>query len=64
MKFTIINDNNGNETEMKDYFADGSLYQKITYKYKYDKMGNWIEKRVYINGKLDEIFVRLIEYYS
>lgn len=62
-KLSFKYDIHGNLIETKDYFDDGSFYAKTKYKYEFDETGNWIEKRAYINGKLDEIVVRLIEYY-
>lgn len=57
-------DKNGNEIEMTIYNPDGSLDSIITYKYKYDKMGNWIYKLENSNDKLLNTFEREIEYYS
>ena len=45
--------------------ADGILESKTTYKYKYefDATGNWIKKTSITDGKPEQLFERVIEYY-
>lgn len=50
--------------EIEIYNDRGVLRENIIYEYKFDKVGNWIKKEEYINGKLNEIIEREIEYYD
>ena len=45
------------------YESDGSLYEKRTYKYEYDKNNNWTQRIEYKNTIPHRITERIIEYY-
>ena len=45
------------------YESDGSLYEKHTYKYEYDKNNNWTQRIQYKNTIPLNITERIIEYY-
>ena len=40
-------DEQGNIIEKNRYHSDDALYERDTYNYKYDNMGNWIERESY-----------------
>ena len=57
-------DEKGNKIESNRYNSDGSLYIKWTYKYEFDKQGNWI-KRIDFKDEIPEfILEREYEYYN
>lgn len=57
-------DEKGNKIESNEYNSDGSLYSKWTYKYEFDKQGNWI-KRIDFKDEIPEfILEREYEYYN
>ena len=45
------------------YYRLDRITKNITYIYKYDKQGNWIEKLTYTDGELDAVNKRIINYY-
>jgi hypothetical protein len=45
------------------YNSDGSLSSKYTFKYKFDKTGNWIERVKTENDKPTLLTERVVEYY-
>lgn len=57
-------DDNGNLVEDIWYNSDGSIYKKYTYKFKFDKKNNWIERIEYIDDTPNSIIEREIEYYQ
>jgi hypothetical protein len=46
------------------YNSDGSLRSKNTYKYEFDKQGNWIKKIEFKDGIPEYILERQYEYYD
>jgi hypothetical protein len=58
---TILYDNYGNRTKYTMVSDSGST--DYSYTYEFDKVGNWIKKTVYSEGKLYYITKRSIEYY-
>ena len=57
-------DEKGNNIEVNWYNSDGSLASKWTYKYEFDKQGNWI-KRIDFKDEIPEfILEREYEYYN
>src|SRR5690606_10874293 len=46
-------DEKGNNIESNRYNSDGSLFSKWTYKYEFDKQGNWI-KRIDFKDEIPE----------
>lgn len=54
---------NGNKIEANLYSSDAVLYSKETFKYEYDKIGNWINKISFNNNEPIKITERVIEYY-
>jgi len=60
---TIYNKKNDIIAEKK-YHQSGKLNYQITYTYKYDIKGNWIEKKRFYNERLAELSKRNIEYYE
>ena len=61
-RFKIYNEK-GNKIEENWYDSDGSLYEKHTYKYEYDKNNNWTQRIQYKNTIPLNITERIIEYY-
>lgn len=57
-------DKNGNIIEGTIYYPDGILSSITTFKYKYDKMGNWVQKKEFAKDKLRVKYKREFEYYS
>ncbi len=49
--------------EENNYNSEGSLDGKETYKYDYDKQGNWV-KRIGFDGSTESITEREYEYYQ
>jgi hypothetical protein len=62
-KDTYKYDEKGNKIESNFYDAEGSLFYKYTYKYEFDKIGNWIKQTTITDGKPTELNERVIEYY-
>ena len=62
-KHTYKYDEKGNKIEENKYDRDGNLYYKLTYKYEFDAVGNWIKKTEFKKGKPYQISEREIEYY-
>ena len=63
-KGTFEYDSNGNEITGKIYnpsYQDNE--EKYTYKYDYDKNGNWIKRTEFVNYNADNITERDISYY-
>lgn len=61
----FVNDENGNPlTKTENTYTNGKPDQtyQITYQYKFDDKGNWIEQMGYEDGKLDTITKKQIEY--
>lgn len=56
-----MGDKNGNIIEEKYFKSDGSIDGNSTYKYEYDKMGNWIKQSSFNDGKSKNIIERVIE---
>ena len=52
----------GDITEEIKYNDNGIVINKLSYKIKYDSIGNWIEKVNYLNNKPISILVRVISY--
>lgn len=61
-KYFYTYDNLGNMNSERYYRLD-RITKNITYIYKYDKQGNWIEKLTYTDGELDAVNKRIINYY-
>ena len=58
-------DKQGNKIEEKNYKTNGDLREINTYKYKYDKKFNWIEKKsIYGNNNANVTIKRKIVYYG
>jgi len=56
-------DENGFLIEKKSInLKEGNIFN-ITYKYKFDKLGNWVKKITKVNGKLEEEEKRKIKYF-
>ena len=55
--------NNKGECTESEYFQESKLQKKVTFKYKYDNKGNWIEKVGYVGDTPETIVVRKIEYF-
>lgn len=55
--------NEKGECSETEYFQGEKLQKKVTFKYKYDKKGNWIEKVGYTGDTPETIVVRKIEYF-
>jgi len=55
-------DNNNNKIE-NIFFNDSGLKTKTTYKYEFDKTGNWIKQTTFENDIPTELHKRKIEYY-
>jgi replication-associated recombination protein RarA len=53
----------GNEIERNHYKSDSSLGDNDTYKYDYDKTGNWLKKTEFKNNVPQTIIVHEIVYY-
>ncbi len=62
-KITIGYDNSGNQIEYSQLEKDGSYLLNYLYKYKFDNMGNWIERISSNKGQPYEFCTRKIEYY-
>lgn len=60
----IINDGHCNIIEDDRYNNNGKIEGKITYQYKYDKVGNWIEQLFLLDGRTDVITEREILYFN
>ncbi len=64
-----LSDPSGAETRVTMYFTDGQPAEKYSRKYEFDKQGNWIVERTYLDGvgkaapKLRWISFRTITYY-
>jgi hypothetical protein len=64
-------DRRGNEIEEIEYEANGNLKDKKVYKYKYDRLGNWVEQTTYglapdsgeSRLRIEEISYQIIKYY-
>ncbi len=65
LKYTFKYDNKGNVIERNTYdYSYGSYYSKNTYKYTFDKIGNWITETDFnLKGSKYLIIEREIEYY-
>jgi hypothetical protein len=61
-KIRYAYDNKGNILSIKHYSSEEVIVYEKTHKYKFDKIGNWIEKIHFINGKPDFIEQREISY--
>ena len=57
-------DEKGNKIEENRYESDGSLDNKWTYKYEFDKQGNWIKRIDFENKIAKFILEREYEYYK
>lgn len=53
--------NNYNDVISETVTCDGEVQVK-TYEYQYDHYGNWIERRLFINGKLKDLTIKQIKY--
>jgi hypothetical protein len=53
----------GNRIIMKEYNSDEKLNNSFTFKYKLDKMNNWINRIEYKNKQITTIIEKQIEYY-
>jgi len=63
-KITSTYDDDGNLISIEIYNPSGNpATQKLTYKYDFDKTGNWINQQIFNNGSLLRIKKRDIEYY-
>jgi hypothetical protein len=56
-------DDKGNELETDIYNGSDKIPYHMTWKYEYDKNGNWIQKTLFENGMPGETIKREIEYY-
>jgi|EndMetStandDraft_9_1072997.scaffolds.fasta_scaffold576909_1 hypothetical protein len=64
-------DHRGNEIEDIEYDANGNLKDKKAYKYKYDRVGNWLEQTTYglareggeSRLRIEEISYQIIKYH-
>ena len=56
-------DDKGNVIVWIWFNSDGSIHMKEIYKYEFDKIGNWLKKVTYENGKPKKMIVRKITYY-
>ncbi len=63
-KVTSKYDIQGNEIETITYEGDGTISEKKTYLYEYDKMKNWTKKTEFHNGELFSIIEQQFEYYK
>ncbi len=62
---TFTNDSLGNPIEEKTYYPYNNHYETLKNEYRYDKEGNWIEKKCYnAKGLLNSIIKRDIKYYK
>ncbi len=61
-KETIIYNNKNNIIAEKNY-RNGKIKYQITYNYKYDAKGNWIERKRFYNERLAGLIKRVIAYY-
>jgi len=65
LKYIYTYDSKGNMIEVNSYYADGSLKEKLTYEYEYDKKDNWTKKITYNEfSTLTTIEERKIVYYG
>lgn len=53
--------NNHNDIISETVTRDGEV-QARTYEYQYDLYGNWIERKMFISGKLKDLTIRKIKY--
>lgn len=56
-------DEKNNEIELKNYQSRDDIGLTLTWQYEYDKTGNWISKKQFINGTPGDVIRREIEYY-
>ena len=59
-------DRYGNIVKTVDFHKDdkGKLVERVAKtEFEYDKVGNWVSQRVYVNDSLSAIFKREIKYY-
>ena len=63
-KSTQKYDEYGNQVEWCVNDSDGILIYQFTYKYEYDKNGNWIKSIEFINTIPYKIIEREIEYFK
>ena len=56
-------DDKGNVIVWIWFNSDGSIHMKEIYKYEFDKIGNWLKKVTYENGKPKKMIERKITYY-
>lgn len=56
-------DSLNNRVETKRYFQQATADITLTWKYEYDKAGNWTKRVQFINGMTGETIKREIEYY-
>lgn len=57
-------DEKGNQIESNSYNSDGSLDSKWTYKYEFDKQGNWVKRIDFEDGIPKFLLEREYEYYN
>ncbi|HXB12584.1 MAG TPA: hypothetical protein VNZ45_11390 [Bacteroidia bacterium] len=60
----IMNDEHFNMVEDDTYSYDGKIQTSNTYQYKYDSVGNWVDKLITTNNKPVEIEEREIGYFK
>ncbi len=46
------------------YYATDNKTEKHLFEYEYDKHKNWISRKEYINGEIDDIIIRKLGYYK
>lgn len=62
-KSKILFDNHKNISQVQEIGEDGDIETFYEYKYKYDNIGNWIQKDIYENQELRFMIEREIKYY-
>ena len=61
--FILKYDSNNNVIQKEYYQPAGKLSKTYSYKYEYDKTGNWVKRIDFENGKATFILERQLEYY-
>src|SRR5699024_10498134 len=54
----------GRLTQLIRHGYDDEPMDTLTYHYRYDSIGNWVERKIYNNGHLNAVVKRDIEYYE